>query len=148
MNCPDCMYCNPGERLDQLMIYICDLSICKAYLFRDQTHYGRCVVACNKHVKEMYDLPPEEINLYANDIALVAKAIAEVVSPVKINYGMYGDKMIHLHCHVVPKQENAPDFGGTFQMSYQPPKHLSETENQALITKLKAKIKKFRSEQG
>lgn len=136
----NCIYCAQGDSLDKLMVYICDLKFSKLYLFRDQTHYGRCVVACNKHVKELYDLQPDEVAAFSNDIANAAKAIAKTVSPVKINYGMYGDKMSHVHCHVVPKDESAPNFGGTFAMAYSPPKHLSEEEYRVLIEKIKENL--------
>ena len=135
------MYCVCDKRLTDLMIYICDLEISKLYLFRDQTHYGRCVVACNKHVREMYELTDEELTLYARDVARAARAISEIVSPVKINYGTYGDIVSHLHCHLVPKQKTDADFGGTFIMSCDPPKHLTDQEYQEIIERIKSAVR-------
>jgi diadenosine tetraphosphate (Ap4A) HIT family hydrolase len=37
-------------------------------------------------------------------------------SPQRIDYGAYGDKMPHVHFHIVPKYADAPKWGGTFDM--------------------------------
>ena len=41
----NCLYCRNKAVLDELMIKICDLDVSTLYLFREQTHKGRCVVA-------------------------------------------------------------------------------------------------------
>lgn len=42
-----CLYCKNKEKLDSLMIPIAELGVTKLYLFREQTYYGRCVIAYN-----------------------------------------------------------------------------------------------------
>lgn len=135
-----CMYCTENEKLDSLMIYIADLGVSKLYLFREQTYYGRCVLAYRDHVNEFYDLSDEDANAFAKDIRTAAKAIAAAVNPRKMNYGMYADTLAHLHCHLVPKQEGGHTFGGTFDMNVNPPKYLTDGENAEIIAKIKANL--------
>ncbi len=141
MKDPNCMYCSENEKLDSLMLYICDMGVSKLYLFREQTYYGRCIVAYAKdHVNEFYELSDEDANAFAKDIRVAAEAIAKAVNPRKMNYGMYSDKLPHLHCHLVPKQEGGHTFGGTFEMNVEPPKYLTEEGYAEIIAKIKANL--------
>ena len=49
----DCFYCTKDERLDSLMMEVCELSASTLYLFKDQTYKGRCIVACKEHKREI-----------------------------------------------------------------------------------------------
>jgi diadenosine tetraphosphate (Ap4A) HIT family hydrolase len=51
-----------------------------------------------------------------DDVARAAAAVQKAFGPGKINYGAYGDKMPHVHMHIVPKYPDAPKWGGTFDM--------------------------------
>ena len=50
---------------------------------------------------------------------------------------MFGDKVRHLHCHLVPKYVGGTDFGGMFQMSPAPAKLLTQPEYEAIIASMK-----------
>ena len=133
-----CMYCAKDERLTNIMIEICELDASVLYLFREQTYKGRCVVAYKKeHKNEIFELPEEELILFSKDVARVAKAISKAFQPGKINYGAYGDKMPHIHFHIVPKHENAPKWGGTFDMLPEQKVYLSEEEYAAVIKQIR-----------
>ena len=97
-----CGYCMGGELLDAFGIPICELSVSKLILFREQSHPGRCIVAYKDHVSEIVDISPEERAAFMEDIARAAKAIHAAFHPEKINYGAYGDTGCHLHVHLVP----------------------------------------------
>ncbi len=57
----DCYYCEKGEKLNQLMTHIADMGNASIYLFRDQTHKGKCIVVFNTdHRTEWYQLNQEE----------------------------------------------------------------------------------------
>lgn len=136
----ECLYCKNKEKLDSLMIYIADLEVTKLYLFKEQTYYGRCVIAYKDHGKELYDLTDEESALFIKDMQRVGKAINKAVNPAKVNYGMFSDTLPHLHVHIVPKQEGGYSFGGTFEMNVNPPKYLSDSEYEEIIVKIKANL--------
>jgi ATP adenylyltransferase len=136
----DCFYCVKDERLTDLMIKICELESSTLYLFKEQTYRGRCVVAYNGHKSELFDLSDEERSLYMKDVARVAGALSKGFSPDKINYGAYADKMTHLHFHIVPKYENGPAWGTTFEMSPENKVLLKAEEYDQLISKIKENL--------
>ena len=136
----DCFYCVKDDRLTDLMIEICKLEVSTLYLFKEQTYKGRCVVAYNGHKSELFDLNDDERSLYMNDVSRVAGALSKAFSPKKINYGAYADKMTHLHFHIVPKYENGPSFGGTFEMSPVNKVLLKNEEYDLLINKIKENL--------
>ena len=133
----DCLYCNNKEKLDSLMLYVADLKVSKLYLFKEQTYFGRCVVAYKDHAVELIDLDAEQAALLMEDVRRVGRALQKLLNPDKINYGMYSDTLPHLHVHVVPKYKDAHSFGTTFEMNVNPPKYLSDGEYQDLIQKIK-----------
>ncbi|WP_087974721.1 HIT family protein [Oceanobacillus rekensis] len=132
----DCMYCMEDENRDALMIEIGKLDVSTVFLFKEQTYTGRCNVVYKDHVKELFDLDSEELAAYMNDVKKVAEAMDKAFQPNKINYGAYGDKMHHLHMHVVPKYEDKADWGSTFEMN-PGNTYLSEEENKKIIEKIK-----------
>ncbi|MBR1814532.1 MAG: HIT family protein [Lachnospiraceae bacterium] len=112
----DCPYCGAKEAFPY-GLYVTSLTMGDVYLFHEQTHPGRCILACKKHVNDMTDLSAEEIAAYFNDAAKLSKALQDLYHPGKVNYGMYNDNGKHLHLHVVPKQEGGPEWGGVFAMN-------------------------------
>lgn len=132
-----CMYCEENDILLGMMIPLAELPMAKVYLFRDQTYYGRCVVAYKKHADELFELTDADRDAFMADVSKVAGAISKAVGAEKINLGMYGDKVKHVHFHVVPKQVDGPGYGGTFEMSCNPPKHLSEEAYQKIMDEIR-----------
>jgi diadenosine tetraphosphate (Ap4A) HIT family hydrolase len=120
-------------------IEICELPASTVYLFKEQSHPGRCVVASKHHVSEMIELSKEDREAFIADVTTVANAIHTVCHPDKLNYGMYGDTGHHLHMHLCPKYKDGYEWGGTFEMN--PNKtHLSDAEYESLKEKLKKAI--------
>jgi diadenosine tetraphosphate (Ap4A) HIT family hydrolase len=134
----DCLYCDQGQRLTDAMIEIRALDSSRVYLFREQTYPGRCVVAfTGGHVAELFDLGDADRDSFMSDVARVARAVASAVGAAKINYGAYGDKTPHLHFHIVPKREDSPDWGGTFQMLPEKRVLLSEEGYAGIIARIR-----------
>lgn len=113
----DCLYCTNNETLRSLMLPIADLKVSRAFLFKEQTYRGRCLVAYNGHVNDLNELSDEERNDFMADVARVTRAMQKAFNPEKINYGAYSDKLSHLHFHLAPKYVDGPDYGGTFRMN-------------------------------
>ena len=111
------------------------------YVFRDQTHPGRVIVASKFHVSEMRELTAEERAAFIEDVNAAAEAIHAEFHPDKVNYGMYGDTGHHLHMHLVPKYKDEFEWGGTFAMDPNL-KKLSEAECEEVAAKLRAEIAK------
>lgn len=134
---PTCSYCAEGEIVAKFGIKICELPASKVYLFKEQSHKGRIIVASKYHVSEMTALTDEQRNEFFADINHVANAIHSAFHPDKINYGAYGDTGCHLHFHLVPKyKDDEFEWGGTFAMNPQR-KTLSDAEYDELIAAVK-----------
>ena len=111
----------------------------KVYLFKEQSHPGRVVVAHKKHVSEILELTPQERAAYLEEIAKVSEAIHKIFKPAKVNYGAYGDTGHHLHFHLVPKYTDEYEWGGTFEMN-PGKKFLSDEEYAEMIEKIKSEL--------
>lgn len=134
-----CFYCEKDQRLDDLMIKIAELKVSTLYLFREQTYKGRCIVAYNKHVNELFELEDKELEAFIKDVKQVAAALKKTFSAQKINYGAYSDKLSHLHFHIVPKYEGGPNWGSTFEMN--PGKVLlSDEEYQKIMSAIRKNL--------
>lgn len=132
----NCSYCAEGEIVAAFGIKICELKSSKVFLFKEQSHKGRVIVAHKKHVSEMIELTAEERAEYFEDINLVANALHKAFSPAKVNYGAYGDTGHHLHFHLVPKYTDEFEWGGTFEMNPKK-KFLTDAEYDELIAEIK-----------
>ena len=56
----NCAYCMEGDLVAAFGIKICELPSSKVYLFKEQSHKGRVIVAHKKHVSEITELTAEE----------------------------------------------------------------------------------------
>ena len=112
-----CAYCMKGDLVAKFGYFACELETSMVYVFKEQSHPGRCIVAHKKHVSEFIDLTDEERDAYFADIAKVSRALHKAFHPDKVNYGAYGDTGCHLHFHLVPKYRDEAEWGSTFEMN-------------------------------
>ena len=135
----DCSYCAEGALLDAFGIKIGELPMSKVILFKEQSHRGRMIVACKKHVDDITDLSKEDRIAFLEDVNHVAEIMHELFHPDKINFGAYGDTMHHLHFHLVPKYKDGFEWGGVFAMNPQE-KTLTEEGYQELIDLIRTRL--------
>lgn len=109
-----CFYCTKKGPLNEILTEIVPLGHSTVYFFNDQKNPGRCVVAFRDHYRELHEIPDEECDAYLREVRLVAKAIANLYHPDKINYALYGDLVSHVHFHVVPKYAGGVSWGQPF----------------------------------
>ena len=112
-----CPYCQGGELLAKFGIKLAELDHSDLILFKEQSHPGRVIVACKDHVREIAELSDEDRNDFMADVVKVSRAVSAAFRPAKMNYGMYSDKLHHLHVHMVPKYEDGFEWGGVFAMN-------------------------------
>ena len=135
----ECLYCQNNDTLKSLMIKIADLEVSQLFLFKEQSHPGRCNVVYKDHGVEFHELSDEQRNAFMQDVAKVGKAIAAAFHPDKINYGAYADTLSHLHIHIVPKYKEGYGFGSVFEMNPQRV-NLSDEEYAEVMQKIKAQF--------
>ncbi|EJF34146.1 histidine triad protein [Weissella koreensis KCTC 3621] len=110
----NCFYCEHNEIQKDKMSEVRKLDISTLYLNHDQTHRGRAIVALNGHVNEIFELTETERKRFFDDVSIVASILKNTFLADKVNYGIYGDMVSHLHVHLVPKYKDDIDFGDAF----------------------------------
>ena len=65
----NCAYCDEGELVEKFGIKIAELPASKVYLFKEQSHRGRVIVASKRHVSEVIDLDRRERQAFMDDVA-------------------------------------------------------------------------------
>ena len=138
---PGCYYCeedHPGRQAAMMKVGV--MKAGTLYLFRDQSHRGRCALALNDHKKELFECSPQQRSDYAEDLARASQAVKELWGCTKINLASFGDANPHLHFHIVPKYEGGFEFGGNFQITNPDPLILEDEEYQKMIMALREKL--------
>ena len=135
----NCAYCSEGELLDAFGIKIGELPMSKVILFKEQSHHGRVIVACKRHVDDITMLQREERIQFMEDVNHTAEILHELFHPDKINFGAYGDTMHHLHFHLVPKYKDGFEWGGVFAMN-PGQKKLSSEEYDEMIELIRSRL--------
>jgi diadenosine tetraphosphate (Ap4A) HIT family hydrolase len=102
-NCPACKALSSTENNNEHGYKICDLSISRLVLQINQYVPGYCILVCLNHVREPYELSPENANSYFNDLMRVGNALEKVYHSDKLNFLMLGNAVPHLHCHILPR---------------------------------------------
>lgn len=137
----NCAYCMKGDLVAKFGYFCCEMESSNVYIFKEQSHPGRVIVAHKKHVSEIIELTDEERNQFFKDINTVSNAIHKVFNPDKVNYGAYCDTGHHLHFHLVPKYKDDFEWNGVFLMN---PglKIASDAECEEIAKKLRAAMNK------
>ncbi|MCD7896798.1 MAG: HIT family protein [Planctomycetaceae bacterium] len=137
MTTAKCAYCDKGDALSPFGIEIQALPGADLYLFKEQSHEGRVILAAKRHVGNLTDMTDSERNAFFAEVARVGKVLEKAFSPDKINYGAYGDTSGHFHMHLVPKYRDGFEWGGIFDMNPEK-EYLDDEGYQMVIETIKA----------
>lgn len=61
-----------------------------------------------RHATELFQLSREERGGLMEDLSATAEALARAFGPVKVNYGLLGNQLPHIHWHVIPRLAGDP----------------------------------------
>ncbi len=105
--CQDPMFSQEGSSHPQK---IAELGVCTAILNRDwQFFRGSTILVFQDHVTELHHLTPELQHRFMDDAALMASALEKTFPNAKLNHGLFGNTMPHLHWHIIVRRETDPD---------------------------------------
>lgn len=105
----DCPMC-PDVRDDDL---VATLASGKVHLQNDADYPGWCVLTFHRHAVEIFDLTEAERAQWIEDVSRVSRRVmqvSEIRHCAKINLAMFGNMVPHLHCHVIPRFFDDPDW--------------------------------------
>jgi diadenosine tetraphosphate (Ap4A) HIT family hydrolase len=71
-----------GELAAKFAYPICRMDTGFLYVFKEQSHPGRLILAHDRHISEMIELTDEERNAFFADVAKAARAIHKVFKPI------------------------------------------------------------------
>lgn len=103
-----CVICLAGSPLD----VIAQLPSSWVTAPRDAPLPGYVCVVARQHVIEPFDMSVEDQARFWIDSMLVARALADLLHPIKMNYEIHGNTLPHLHLHVFPREADDPYVGG------------------------------------
>lgn len=119
---------------------IADCGLTVAYLVEDQFFPGWTVLVLKRHARELFDLTRDERSQVIEEVTAVARALAEVFQPVKINYGLLGNQLPHIHWHVVPRLAGDPaPLDAVWGVKHEAVR-LAAEELRAAITRIQEKL--------
>ena len=83
--------------------WIADLETSVAYLNDDQFFPGASLLVLKRHATELFQLTRLERTKLIEEVAAVARALMESFAAVKINYALLGNRVPHVHWHIIPR---------------------------------------------
>jgi diadenosine tetraphosphate (Ap4A) HIT family hydrolase len=86
---------------------------CRIILVNDPDLPGFCRVIWNRHVPEMSDLTYGEREHIMSLVFAVEEVMRDVMRPDKVNLAALGNKVPHIHWHVIPRFKDDAFFPGS-----------------------------------
>ena len=87
---------------------IADLGLSMAYLHDDQFFPGWSVLVFKRHATELFHLAPTERIQLMEEVSRLAKILSEIFDAKKMNYGLLGNQLPHIHWHLIPRLSTDP----------------------------------------
>ncbi len=84
--------------------------LCRVVLVEDCDYPGFCRVILNRHVSEMTDLDAATRHTLMRVVFAVEQALRELMQPEKINLASLGNRVAHLHWHVIARFSDDKHF--------------------------------------
>jgi len=138
MSDPSCSACS-GTWPDSNH-FIADLGLSMAYLHDDQFFPGWTVVVFKRHATELFHLAPTERIQMMEEVSRFAKMLAETFDARKMNYGLLGNQMPHIHWHLIPRLSSDPAPLEPVWRVPHDPVTLSAEDLQSTIARLKKRL--------
>jgi diadenosine tetraphosphate (Ap4A) HIT family hydrolase len=110
------------------------------YLNEDQLFRGYAILEYREHVKELFDLSGEARGILMGHLCQAAKALQKVFSPDKMNYELLGNKVPHLHWHIVPRFKSDPAWPEPIWRLSHEPKKISGKEAGEMISRIQSRL--------
>ncbi|HET6673903.1 MAG TPA: HIT family protein [Nitrospiraceae bacterium] len=120
--------------------FIADCGQTMAYLHEDQFFTGWTVLVLKRHATELFQLSRDERARLIEEVSSVAGHLAKEFRAVKINYELLGNRLPHIHWHLIPRlaQDPAP-LEPVWRIAHAPCA-LSEGEHKDVVSRLQIRL--------
>ena len=137
--CPTCAEGRPERTSWGVRFFAGD--VCDAYLIRSDIQHGLTIAVWRgRHVAEPTELTEPEAAAYGREVLRVARALEQVLQPVKLNYDVLGNSVPHLHTHIVPRYADDPRPGWPFPFPDPDPPPMRDERLLADVEALRAAV--------
>lgn len=127
----DCPICD--HLLSSPPLVIKEFPLSTLILNDDQTLEGYCVLESKRHITEVYELGAEDQQTLMAELAQCAKALKRAFHADKINYALLGNKVPHMHWHLIPRMMTDPFWPESAWSRPHEPRRLSPPEYRRII---------------
>jgi diadenosine tetraphosphate (Ap4A) HIT family hydrolase len=131
-DCPfiDCPFCSaPGDDV------VWQDEYCRIAQVVDPDHPGYYRVIWGAHVVEMSDLSAGERRHLMNVVLATERSLRALMNPDKINLASFGNKVAHLHWHVIARYIDDRHFPESVWGKEQRPGHAHAAPERAIFAK-------------
>jgi len=91
--------------------FIIDLAQSTALLNFDQTYKGRTILVPRRYFEDPLEVDFEYLHVIHDEMLVVARAIKNMLNPVRINFCALGNKVPQFHWHLIPRYEGDLNWG-------------------------------------
>jgi diadenosine tetraphosphate (Ap4A) HIT family hydrolase len=141
---PGCGICAMIDRINDgsFRDFVAELASCYVILGDQQFYRGYCVLFAKIHATELYLMPADTARLLADEMRLVAEAIATVVKPWKMNYECLGNAEPHVHWHLLPRYETDEMRRGPIWLRPESERKvpLDDNDRRALVASIRSQL--------
>lgn len=105
-----CAFCTI-LRNKQNPTWVVDLTYGSIFLNLNQSYWGRCLYVPFEHYRDLSVIDHEDYMNYNHEVLLASNTIRNSVKADLVNIAMLGNKVAHVHWHIIPRFENDPNWG-------------------------------------
>jgi diadenosine tetraphosphate (Ap4A) HIT family hydrolase len=109
--CPLCAEIQSTETANLFGYTVADLRVSRLRLQTTQYVKGYCILISNTHVREPYELDPDDQHAFFQDMLQAGRALEAAFGATKMNFEILGNSVPHLHCHIQPRYYDDPAPG-------------------------------------
>ena len=110
---------------------VADLEVSTAILNRDwQFFKGSTLLVYREHITELHHLDSHKRHQFMDDASRVSAALEMAYPGVKLNHGLFGNSVPHLHWHIIVRRDTDPDPRSTI---WESPFDILEKSEQDLL---------------
>lgn len=137
-----CPFCAPRPDDNAFWSKVRSFSVSTLYLHKSQTYRGYSLLIFDpRHEIRPSGLTPAEWQAWCGDLHRAQAAIERVVAPDLVNVAALGNRICHLHWHIIPRFRDDPRWGApiwTTDEKEMPDLRLSTEAHLALVDLIRA----------
>ncbi len=107
-----------------------------AGLYADSRYPGRALVSLRRHYDSVVTVPPEEFAGFSLEVQLVCVAVMSVADADRVNVAILGNRVPHVHAHVVPRLASESGAAETIWEDPRPRRDLDIAESERIGAEL------------